>query len=192
VKYVGRSNSQSLDPGLTINPCAETPVACPTPVHYDLTAETYWEHGASLQYQWPRVGQITIGVNNIFNAKPPTISDVPAVGFPTFGNYFLGGPYDYRGRSVFIILNSSFCQASAPGRTRLVRLGSEPDCQGRRGEGQHEGEDLDEIPRRPARLVEIAATVAAVLGKRGEHGEKQEQARGAPQQLGGIVIVEHR
>jgi outer membrane receptor protein involved in Fe transport len=108
IKYVGKSNSQSLDPGLTINPCAETPTPCPTPVHYDLTAETYWEHGASIQFQWPKVGQVTLGVNNIFNAKPPTISDVPAVGFPTFGNYFLGGPYDYRGRSVFINVTSSF------------------------------------------------------------------------------------
>ncbi|MDB5671084.1 MAG: hypothetical protein JWO25_2043, partial [Alphaproteobacteria bacterium] len=108
IKYVGPSNSQSSDPGLTINPCAVTLGKCPTPVHYDLTAETYWEHGASVQIAWPKVGQVTIGVNNIFNEKPPTISDVPAVGFPTFGNYFLGGPYDYRGRSVFMNITSSF------------------------------------------------------------------------------------
>jgi outer membrane receptor protein involved in Fe transport len=108
VKYVGSSNSQGSDPGLTINPCAGTGPACPTPVHYDLTAETYWEHGASVQWRWPQVGQFTLGVNNIFNAKPPTISDVPAVGYPTFGNYFLGGSYDYRGRSVFVNVTRSF------------------------------------------------------------------------------------
>lgn len=108
VKYVGRSSSQDQDPHLTINPCAGIGAPCPTKIHYDLTAEAYWEHGASVQFQIADVGQMTFGVNNLFNAKPPTISNVPSLQYPVFGNFLLGGPYDYRGRSMFVNVTRTF------------------------------------------------------------------------------------
>ncbi|MBV9528119.1 TonB-dependent receptor [Sphingomonas sp.] len=108
VKYIGPSNSQDQDPHLTINTCEGDPTPCPTKIHYDLTAEAYWEHGASVQFEWPNVGQITFGMNNIFNAKPPVISSAYKVGYSRFGNFFGGGAYDYRGRSAFVNVTRSF------------------------------------------------------------------------------------
>jgi len=98
VKYVGSANSQRFDPGTIVNGI---------PVVYDLKAEAYWEHGLSVQWLWPNVGQVTLGMNNIFNEKPPTISD-NNTGIPRLGNFFANGPYDYRGRSLFINVTRSF------------------------------------------------------------------------------------
>jgi outer membrane receptor protein involved in Fe transport len=98
VKYVGSSNSQRFDPGTFING---------EKVTYDLKAETYWEHGASVQWLWPNVGQVTLGMNNIFNTKPPTISD-NNTSQPRIGNFFANGPYDYRGRSLFVNVTRTF------------------------------------------------------------------------------------
>jgi hypothetical protein len=94
VKYVGPSDSQRFDPGTFINGQA---------VHYDLKAEAYWEHGLSVQFLWPSIGQVTLGMNNVFNEKPPTISD-NNTSIPRLGNFFANGPYDYRGRSIFLNL----------------------------------------------------------------------------------------
>jgi outer membrane receptor protein involved in Fe transport len=96
VKYVGPS--ESTPNALTVGG---------QPVDFDLHAETYWEHGASVQFLWRNVGQFTVGVNNIFNEKPPTISDDQS-GYPRVGNYFANGPYDYRGRSIFANVTRSF------------------------------------------------------------------------------------
>ena len=90
VKYIGPS--QSVANSISIGG---------QPVTYDLRAEAYWEHGVSVQLLWKDIGQVTFGMNNIFNAKPPTISDDQG-GFPRIGNYFAGGSYDYRGRSIFL------------------------------------------------------------------------------------------
>ena len=98
VKYIGPSSSQGLAPDLVVNN---------QPVTYDLRAEAYWEHGASVQWLWPDVGQVTLGVTNIFNAQPPIISDAQ-LGYPRIGNYFAGGAYDYRGRSFFVNVTRSF------------------------------------------------------------------------------------
>jgi len=98
VKYVGSANSQRFDPGTVIGG---------QPVTYDLKAETYIEHGASVQWLWPNVGQVTFGVNNIFNRKPPIISD-NNTSQPRLGNFFANGPYDYRGRSLFVNVTRSF------------------------------------------------------------------------------------
>ena len=69
---------------------------------------SYFEHGVSVQYLLPRIGQFTIGVNNLFDKDPPTISDDATSGFPRFGNFFANGAYDYRGRSVFVNVTRSF------------------------------------------------------------------------------------
>jgi outer membrane receptor protein involved in Fe transport len=112
VQYVGPSAS----PPLTLNlrtladgnlaPCAPGSAGC-NAVEYDLKAERYWEHGASVQFLWRNIGQFTLGVNNVFNAKPPKISD-DGTGFPRIGNFFANGPYDYRGRSIFANVTRSF------------------------------------------------------------------------------------
>ena len=49
-----------------------------------------------------------IGVNNIFDKDPPTISDDNVNGYPRFGNFFANGAYDYRGRSFFVNVTRSF------------------------------------------------------------------------------------
>jgi iron complex outermembrane recepter protein len=98
VKYVGPADSQKFDPGTFVGGQKVT---------YDLRAEAYWEHGLSVQWLWPNVGQVTLGMNNIFNEKPPTISD-NNTGIPRLGNFFANGPYDYYGRSIFVNVTRTF------------------------------------------------------------------------------------
>jgi len=112
VQYVGPSASAPLTLNLTtlpdgnLAPCAPGTANC-NAVEYDLKAERYWEHGVSVQFLWRNIGQFTFGVNNLFNAKPPKISD-DGQGFPRIGNFFANGPYDYRGRSIFANVTRSF------------------------------------------------------------------------------------
>jgi iron complex outermembrane recepter protein len=115
VKYVGKQDSRKLlQEGVdVINGQIPLPgIGLPpgTLGDFDLVAEPYWEHGVSVQWQWPQVGQFTIGVKNLFNHKPPVIS-----GFPTstgqyfrIGNFFGSGDYDYYGRSLFVNVTRSF------------------------------------------------------------------------------------
>jgi len=98
VKYVGSANSARFDPGTFIGGQKVT---------YDLKAERYIEHGVSVQWLWPSIGQVTFGMNNVFNTKPPIISD-NNTSQPRIGNFFANGPYDYRGRSVFVNVTRSF------------------------------------------------------------------------------------
>jgi len=76
----------------------------------DLTANTYITHGASVQWNWRNIGQFTIGMNNIFNRKPPTISTwtTSTGSYPRIGNYFNSSVYDYFGRSVFVNVTRTF------------------------------------------------------------------------------------
>jgi len=112
VQYVGPSSSTPLSLHLTtlpdgnLAPCVVGTANC-NAVDFDLKAERYWEHGASVRFQWRNIGQFTFGVNNVFNAKPPKISD-DGQGFPRIGNFFANGPYDYRGRSIFANVTRSF------------------------------------------------------------------------------------
>ncbi len=75
---------------------------------YDLAVPNYFSHGASVQWLWKNVGQFTIGVNNLFDKDPPTISDDNVNGYPRFGNFFANGAYDYRGRSFFVNVTKTF------------------------------------------------------------------------------------
>lgn len=79
-------------------------------VFTDLRAEPYWEHGVSIQFRWEKVGQITFGVNNLFNALPPMISSYPTSGgqFTRVGNYFNSSNYDLLGRTAFLNVTRSF------------------------------------------------------------------------------------
>ena len=64
----------------------------------------------SVQYEWEKVGQFTLGVNNLFNRKPPIISShTDSIGqFPRIGNYFNYSGYDFLGRSIFLNVTRSF------------------------------------------------------------------------------------
>lgn len=104
VKYVGPQDSNgSVDPELSPAPFLGVIVA-------DLRAETYWEHGASVQFRWDKVGQVTLGVNNLFNALPPGISSFPTTDgqFTRVGNYFNSSNYDLLGRTLFMNVTRSF------------------------------------------------------------------------------------
>jgi iron complex outermembrane receptor protein len=108
VKYVGKQDAHKLvEPFL--NPDGTYPSTIGD-IEFDLVAEPYWEHGASVQWNWRTVGQFTVGVRNIFNEKPPTFSGFPNVFGQYFriGNYFGGGDYDYLGRSVFVNVTRTF------------------------------------------------------------------------------------
>jgi len=113
VKYVGKQGTKGLLTGL-LNPdgTVSLPQADGTILHanFDLVAEPYWEHGVSVQWNWRNVGQFTVGIRNLFNEKPPTISGFPVVNgqFPRIGNFFGVGDYDYLGRSVFVNATRTF------------------------------------------------------------------------------------
>lgn len=101
VDYVGPQNSGDGQP-----------VVAPFlgPVIADLHAEPYWEHGVSVQVRWEKVGQITFGVNNLFNALPPTLSSYPtsAGQFTRIGNYFNSSNYSILGRTAFLNVTRKF------------------------------------------------------------------------------------
>jgi outer membrane receptor protein involved in Fe transport len=103
VSYVGPQDSTDLA-GQAVAPLGLGKV------NTDLRAEHYWNHGASIQWRWKNIGQFTIGVNNIFNANPPVISNFPtsAGQYTRIGNYFNSSNYDLLGRSVFFNVTRQF------------------------------------------------------------------------------------
>ena len=71
---------------------------------YDLAVPDYFLHSASVQYRtddWTA----TVGVRNIFNEEPPSITTGV---YNRVGNAPLYSGYDYVGRSVFVNLKKSF------------------------------------------------------------------------------------
>ena len=111
IEYIGKMSSQGTENVLFLNEqgavCAQGSAGC-FQVYYDLAVPSYFEHGASVQWLWKNIGQVTMGVSNIFDKDPPTISDDNVAGFPRYGNFFANGAYDYRGRSFFINVTRSF------------------------------------------------------------------------------------
>jgi iron complex outermembrane receptor protein len=104
VQYVGpQDSSDSVDPTLSPAPFLGVITA-------DLKAEKYFNHGASVQFRIKDMGQITMGVNNLFNKLPPRISSFPTSDgqFTRIGNYFNSSNYDLVGRSFFINATRSF------------------------------------------------------------------------------------
>jgi outer membrane receptor protein involved in Fe transport len=111
VKYVGKQSSLQVVEGNGDLTNGQVAVGNGIGlVDFNLTAKAYWEHGVSVQWEWPNQGQVTLGVNNLFNAKPPKISGFPSSDGQYFrlGNYFGGGSYDYLGRSVFVNVTRKF------------------------------------------------------------------------------------
>ena len=99
-KYVGPSDSQAF---LADNPIVINGVLA----DYDLRAEPYFEHSASVQFLWRNMGQVSLGLRNVFDAKPPKISSTVEA-YHRVGNYFGGGDYDLRGRTFFVNVTRSF------------------------------------------------------------------------------------
>ena len=66
----------------------------------------YFKQDASLQIDIQKLGQFTIGVNNLFDRKPETISSTD--GLPRIGNYFNYSGYDFYGRTVFVEITRKF------------------------------------------------------------------------------------
>ncbi|MEY4270625.1 MAG: hypothetical protein RLZZ58_1841, partial [Pseudomonadota bacterium] len=75
-----------------------------SPLIYDLSTPDYFLHTASIRYEQEKFG-ITLGVRNIFNRTPPTISSDWT---NTIGNGPLYSGYDFRGRSFFINMTAGF------------------------------------------------------------------------------------
>jgi iron complex outermembrane recepter protein len=101
IKYVGKMDDTGQFDPVILNG---------VPVNYDLKADPYIEHGASIQWKWEKVGQVTLGVKNLFNRKPAVIGShsLGAAQFPRIGNYFNYSGYDFIGRSVFLNVTRSF------------------------------------------------------------------------------------
>lgn len=66
----------------------------------------YFKQDISLQIDIRKLGQFTIGVNNLFDRKPETISSTD--GLPRIGNYFNYSGYDFYGRTVFVEITRKF------------------------------------------------------------------------------------
>jgi len=76
----------------------------PATSDYDLAVDDYWLHNASVQYAsdgWTA----TVGVRNLFNEDPPTVSSGV---YNRVGNAPLYSGYDYLGRTAFVNLTKSF------------------------------------------------------------------------------------
>ena len=121
IEYIGRQSANKLvDPLRLLHyPSNGGTGVAGQPYTEDLVAEAYWEHGVSVQYKLRKLAQLTVGVKNLFDEKPPTISNSqdPNGQYFRIANFFGGGSYDYLGRSVFINLTAQFggsSGASAP------------------------------------------------------------------------------
>lgn len=69
--------------------------------------DDYYIHSASARYDRDDDWSATVGVRNIFDNGPPTISQVPGF-YNTVGNVPLYSNYDYVGRTVFVNLTKAF------------------------------------------------------------------------------------
>ncbi|MEN3747559.1 TonB-dependent receptor [Sphingomonas sp. HF-S3] len=105
VDYIGPMDSNSAFAGENgIDPID------PSVDHFDLRSNEYFRHDASIQFRWDKVGQVTLGVSNVFNVLPDTISTHTdgSAQFPRIGNYFNYSGYDFLGRSLFINVTRTF------------------------------------------------------------------------------------
>ena len=109
LEFIGRTSAESLVTPVLYPANGGTGVAG-QPYEEDLVAEEYYEHTVSVQYKIRNIGQLTVGVKNLFDEKPPSFSDSqdPFGQYFRIANYFGGGAYDYLGRSVFINLTAGF------------------------------------------------------------------------------------
>ena len=93
VEWVGKTDAQDYAEPFGYNPDV-----------YDLKTPNYYLHNASIRYDDKRFG-VTLGVRNLFDRNPPTIS---ADYTNLVGNAPLYSAYDYRGRTFFINVRAGF------------------------------------------------------------------------------------
>jgi outer membrane receptor protein involved in Fe transport len=74
---------------------------------YDLAVDDYYRHNASIRYDREDDFSVTLGIRNMFDNGPPTISQVPGF-YNTVGNVPLYSAYDYVGREVFLNVSKVF------------------------------------------------------------------------------------
>jgi outer membrane receptor protein involved in Fe transport len=79
-------------------------------VDTDFVAGSYWEHAVAIQLHLEDLGDLTLGVSNLFDEKPPTISQIPLSRgrYARIGNYLNSSNYDYIGRSVYVSVSHKF------------------------------------------------------------------------------------
>ncbi len=78
----------------------------PTVDPYDFRTGKYFMHTVSATITAPQHLELTIGVTNLTDVKPKTVSVGASV--PRTGNYFDYSGYDFLGRSVFMTINKKF------------------------------------------------------------------------------------
>ena len=110
--FIGKMNSEAFESSAYRT---EDGTVCPGGagpgcflVDFDFKVPNYISHTLSVQYLWPKIGQFTIGVSNLFDKDPPTISNDNVNPYGRFGNFFANSGYDYRGRSFFVNVTKTF------------------------------------------------------------------------------------
>jgi iron complex outermembrane receptor protein len=76
----------------------------------DLKVPTYFYHNASVTKDWQEFGlEMTIGVRNLFDTKPPRVSTIGGSGLPSLIGPVVGtSQYDLLGRRLFINISKKF------------------------------------------------------------------------------------
>jgi len=97
--YVGPMTNEVFSPPVVANAGNVIAVS-------DLHTNNYVKQDISLQFEIQRLGEFTIGLSNVFDRKPETISSTD--GLPRIGNYFNYSGYDFLGRSLFVELVRKF------------------------------------------------------------------------------------
>jgi iron complex outermembrane receptor protein len=106
LQYVGPQDASSLVDPVTMS----VPFFPNQAITADLRAEHYFNHGVSIQFKIQKVGQVTMGINNLTNALPPRLSSFPTTDgqYTRIGNYFNSSNYDLLGRSFFLNVTRTF------------------------------------------------------------------------------------
>lgn len=117
--YSGASNNKEFEDANGGSLCRDSvntdingdPTGIPIRGHYcvDVTVPTAWYHNASVTKDLPNNLELTLGLRNVFNKKPPRVSLVGGTGIPgTIGPVVATSQYDFLGRRVFLSLSKKF------------------------------------------------------------------------------------
>lgn len=97
--------TQFIGSSSDIDNVSQTNIAGTT--RYDIEAEFITYHSASISRDFDRWG-VVLGVANLTNQEPPTVSTVGAAEQSYLGNSVLASQYDYVGRRLFLRLTRDF------------------------------------------------------------------------------------
>jgi iron complex outermembrane receptor protein len=97
------------------DPCLDsfnTESTPPTPIYGtycpDLTAPTVFYHNASLTYAFMERFELTVGVSNIFDRRPPRVSVFNGAEITMIGPVIAASQYPFVGRRAFVNLSADF------------------------------------------------------------------------------------